>query len=124
MMAKPISRIVLLVALTVFSSPVLAQKFPALSDSQRITMLQPPANRPLAIVLDTDTCNEIDDQFALVYALISPELHVEAVHAAPFLNNRSTSPEEGMEKSFEEIFLYQIAETRSALKTGREMTYV
>jgi inosine-uridine nucleoside N-ribohydrolase len=55
------------------------------------------------MVLDTDTYNEIDDQFALVYALISPELKVEAVYAAPFLNNRSKSPEEGMHKSYEEI---------------------
>lgn len=66
-------------------------------------MLEPPANRPIAMVLDTDTYNEIDDQFALVYALLSQELRVEAVYAAPFLNNRSTSPEDGMEKSYEEI---------------------
>lgn len=74
-----------------------------LSESVRLTMLQPPAKRPVAMVLDTDTYNEIDDQFALVYALISPEVRVEAVYAAPFKNNRSTSAEDGMEKSHEEI---------------------
>ena len=56
------------------------------------------------MVLDTDTYNEIDDQFALVYALLCPEkLNVEAVYAAPFTNDRSTGPGDGMEKSYEEI---------------------
>lgn len=65
--------------------------------------LEPPS-RPVRIVLDTDTYNEIDDQFAVVYALLSPEqMTVEALHAAPFHNSRSSSPGDGMEKSFEEI---------------------
>jgi inosine-uridine nucleoside N-ribohydrolase len=56
------------------------------------------------MVLDTDTYNEIDDQFALVYALLAPErLRVEAIYAAPFTNNRSSGPGDGMEKSYEEI---------------------
>ncbi|MCP5521493.1 MAG: nucleoside hydrolase [Verrucomicrobiales bacterium] len=83
--------------------PVAAQSFPKLTDAQRMALLQPPTHRPVPMVLDTDTYNEIDDQFALVYALISPELNVEAVYAAPFKNNRSNSPENGMERSHEEI---------------------
>ena len=56
------------------------------------------------MVLDTDTYNEVDDQFALAYALRSPEkLDVEAVYAAPFHNHRSSSPQDGMEKSYDEI---------------------
>jgi inosine-uridine nucleoside N-ribohydrolase len=56
------------------------------------------------VVLDTDTYNEVDDQFALVYALRSTEkLTVEAVYAAPFTNSRSTGPADGMAKSYEEI---------------------
>jgi hypothetical protein len=56
------------------------------------------------MVLDTDTYNEIDDQFAVVHALLSPEkLSVEGVYAAPFYNHRSTSPGNGMELSFAEI---------------------
>ena len=56
------------------------------------------------MVLDTDTYNEIDDQFALVYALLSPEqMDVEAIYAAPFHNARSNGPNDGMEKSYEEI---------------------
>ncbi|MEM1444756.1 MAG: nucleoside hydrolase, partial [Planctomycetota bacterium] len=56
------------------------------------------------IVLDTDTYNEIDDQFALSYALLSsPRLNLEAVYAAPFENHISRSPEDGMNKSYAEI---------------------
>ena len=40
---------------------------------------------PARVVIDTDAANEIDDQFALAWALLSPaQLHVEAVYAAPF----------------------------------------
>ena len=94
---------VLLLALMLFSQPLFAQRFPAVSESQRIAMLKPPVERPVRMVLDTDTYNEIDDQFAVVYALISPELNVQAVYAAPFTNNRSTGPGDGMQKSYEEI---------------------
>jgi len=58
---------------------------------------------PVSMVLDTDTYNEIDDQFAVVYSLLSKNLTVEAFYAAPFFNSRSTGPGEGMEKSYEEI---------------------
>ena len=60
--------------------------------------------RRVRMVLDTDTFNEIDDQFALVYALLSPEaVEVEAVYAAPFQNSRAATPGEGMEQSHAEI---------------------
>ena len=55
------------------------------------------------MVLDTDTYNEIDDQFALVYSLLVKRLNVEAVYAAPYSNNRSTGPEDGMLLSYDEI---------------------
>jgi purine nucleosidase len=64
----------------------------------------PSAHKPIRAVLDTDTFNEVDDQFALAHLLLSPdEVQLEAVYAAPFLNSRSESPADGMEKSFEEI---------------------
>lgn len=57
------------------------------------------------MILDTDTYNEIDDQFALAYAMLSPDkVELLSVNAAPFLNSRSTSPADGMEKSYQEIF--------------------
>ncbi|MFC7394519.1 nucleoside hydrolase [Scopulibacillus cellulosilyticus] len=56
------------------------------------------------IVLDTDTYNEIDDQFAIIYALQSKEkIDIEAFYAAPFYNKRSIGPKDGMEKSYKEI---------------------
>ena len=65
--------------------------------------LEPPTG-DIRMVLDTDTYNEIDDQFAVAYALLSSErLKVEALYAAPFHNNRSTGPADGMEKSHAEI---------------------
>ena len=58
----------------------------------------------LNVVIDTDAYNEVDDQFALVYALRSQErLNVEAIYAAPFFNKRSKSPGDGMLKSYDEI---------------------
>ena len=56
------------------------------------------------VVLDTDAYNEIDDQFAISYLLKSKEkLNTKAIYAAPFLNSRSCSAEDGMEKSYLEI---------------------
>lgn len=80
-----------------------AQTFPRLSETFQITQLKPPKGK-VRMVLDTDTYNEVDDQFALAYALLSPEkIKMEAVYAAPFKNNRSKSASDGMEKSYEEI---------------------
>ena len=77
--------------------------FPPISAALRAERLEPPTGT-VRMVLDTDTYNEIDDQFAVVYALLSPErLDVEALYAAPFQNNRSSGPADGMEKSCEEI---------------------
>ncbi|MBQ9774466.1 MAG: nucleoside hydrolase [Lentisphaeria bacterium] len=60
--------------------------------------------RPCTVVLDTDTYNEIDDQFALLYSLYSPEdIRLAGVTAAPFHNNRSENYADGMEKSYQEI---------------------
>jgi inosine-uridine nucleoside N-ribohydrolase len=60
---------------------------------------------PVDVVLDSDTYNEIDDQFALAYlARSSEQLHLKAIYAAPFFNKKVGSPGEGMERSFQEIF--------------------
>ena len=57
-------------------------------------------------ILDTDTYNEIDDQFALVQMLFSKEkIEVQSINAAPFsMNNRSDNPKKGMELSYDEIY--------------------
>lgn len=61
-------------------------RFPPRSDAWTRERLDPPAHgRRPRIVIDTDAANEVDDQFALAWALLSPaELEVEAVYAAPF----------------------------------------
>jgi len=77
--------------------------FPALSDAARLKLLTPRAGK-LRMVLDTDTYNEMDDQYALVQAWLTPErVTLEAIYAAPFHNVRSTGPGDGMEQSYDEI---------------------
>lgn len=64
--------------------------------------LAPPQGK-VDMVLDTDTYNEIDDQFALVYSAVSDRANLRAVYAAPFHNARSSGPKDGMLKSYDEI---------------------
>ena len=59
--------------------------------------------RKKKMILDTDTYNEVDDQFALAFALLSDKVELLSVNAAPFKNSRSVSPADGMEKSYNEI---------------------
>jgi hypothetical protein len=55
--------------------------------------------------MDTDTYNEIDDQFALAFLIKSGErCRLKGIYAAPFFNQNSESPADGMEKSYDEIF--------------------
>lgn len=64
-----------------------------------------PATGKIDVVLDTDTYNEIDDQFALSYLIQSDDrLSLKAIYAAPFFNQHSENPADGMEKSYQEIF--------------------
>ncbi len=63
------------------------------------------------VVLDTDTYNEVDDQFALAYLLRSDDkLRVRAIYAAPFSSCggfyptiQTDDPAQGMEWSYREI---------------------
>lgn len=74
-----------------------------LTMEQRLKNLEIPTGS-VDMVLDTDAYNEIDDQFAISYALHATEkLNVLALYAAPFFNNRSSSPADGMERSYQEI---------------------
>ena len=74
-----------------------------MEEVQRIRMLQCPGH-PVDVVIDTDTYNEVDDQFALAYLLGNAHrLRLQAIYAAPFLNEKADSPKRGMEKSYQEI---------------------
>ena len=57
------------------------------------------------VILDTDTYNECDDQFALAYMLKSQDVfNIEAITTAPFSHRRNNvSIEEGQEQSYNEV---------------------
>ena len=56
------------------------------------------------VILDTDTYNECDDQFALSYMLLSQDrFNIEAITVAPYHHDNDISVEEGQEKSYHEI---------------------
>lgn len=83
-------------------------------EAARVQRLEPPNGR-VQVVVDTDAANEIDDQFAIAYAVLSPErVAVEALYAAPFQRPAprhkdpglpwfTVSPAEGMARSHDEI---------------------
>ncbi len=73
-------------------------------DNKRIMQRLQKPKGIVDVVFDTDAYNEIDDQYALAYLIKNPErLNVKAIYAAPFFNDKSSGPAEGMEKSFQEI---------------------
>ena len=88
---------------------------------QRIKNLSVPEGK-IDVIIDTDTYNEIDDQFAVSYLLKSSDkLNTKAIYAAPFLNDRSTSPADGMEKSYNEILkLLDLAEEKVDVFKGSD----
>lgn len=74
-------------------------------------------------VIDTDAYNEIDDQFAIAYALrLQDTINLQAFYAAPFLNMNSDSPKQGMERSYDEILriLSLANETRYPVYRGSD----
>ena len=58
---------------------------------------------PKNFILDTDTANEIDDQFAVTYAMLAEEINLLAITAAPFVGRCAPTPAEGAELSYQEM---------------------
>lgn len=78
--------------------------FPRMDPKCRKRIIDPGMFDPEGeILIDTDTKNEIDDQFALTYALLSDRLKVGAIYAAQFSHKGGPDPAEGMEQSYREI---------------------
>jgi len=74
-----------------------------MTKEQLLKRLERPEGR-VRIVLDTDAYNEIDDQFAIAYMMKKPGMFdVLALNAAPFSNDKSSGPGDGMFKSYDEI---------------------
>ncbi len=92
-----------------------------MTNEQRIKNLSVPAGK-MDVVLDTDAFNEIDDQFAIAYLLRSREkLNTKAIYAAPFLNKKASSVQEGMEKSYDEILnILKLMDEEAAVFKGSE----
>ena len=78
----------------------------SLKEYERVKMLDIPTEGIIDLVLDTDAYTEVDDPFAIAYALQSPErISLKAIYAAPFaMNERTQDPAEGMEMSYREIY--------------------
>ncbi len=58
--------------------------FPKLSDDEIRRLLEPPTGK-IRLVVDTDAHNEIDDQFAIAWALLSQDrFEIEGMYAAPY----------------------------------------
>lgn len=75
---------------------------PKLPESKMMQMLRlPEPEGKLRIVIDTDAKNEIDDQFALAWALMSQDrLEIEGMYAAPFSRMFHKEP---LLKAYEQI---------------------
>lgn len=74
-----------------------------MTQEQHLKNLTSP-NRRVDVVLDTDACAEIDDQFAISYMLRKTEnFNVKGICAAPFADCKTVSATDGMNKSYDEI---------------------
>ena len=61
-----------------------------MNQEKLLKRLQKPTG-PVDVVIDTDTFNEIDDQYALSYLIKSDDrLNLKAIYAAPFFNSKSS----------------------------------
>jgi len=58
--------------------------------------------KPIKVIIDTDTANEADDQYALAYALGAENIDVLCITAAPFTHTDGSDAGEGTLKSFDE----------------------
>jgi len=70
----------------------------------KISNLYPKKEEKINVILDTDTYNEADDQFALAYMLKSQDrFNIEAITIAPYQHDNDLSVVEGTEKSYNEV---------------------
>ena len=74
-----------------------------MSNEQFFKNLSVPTGK-IDVILDTDAYNEVDDQYAISYMLSNQDkLNILGFCAAPFFNQLSDSPSDGMHKSYLEI---------------------
>jgi purine nucleosidase len=74
----------------------------AVNAAERTVPVIPPKEKQIRVIIDTDAKNEIDDQWAIALAILSPErFKIEGFVAAPYLHGGL----KGVEKSAKEIKL-------------------
>ncbi|MCR5262844.1 MAG: nucleoside hydrolase [Clostridiales bacterium] len=73
-----------------------------ISDYEKITA-RIKSGGPKKLFLDSDCANEIDDQFAVTYAMLADDIELLGLGGSPFVNNNASSTAEGMEKSYREL---------------------
>ena len=60
------------------------------------------SNRVKKVILDTDTANEIDDQYAMGFCYMSEKMELLSVNAAPFTNEKTDDYAHGADMSYDE----------------------
>ncbi len=81
--------------------------FPVLSPDRLERMLEPPTG-PVRLIIDSDTANEIDDQFAIAWALLSGDVfEIEGTLIEPFSFAHHREP---LLKAYEEIRRHERSE--------------
>lgn len=88
-----------------------------MTNEQYLKNLTPPEGK-VDIIIDSDAFTEIDDLYAICYAVLKTEkFNIKGICAAPFCKPpRSESPEDGMLKSYYEICLLLTLLKREDLK--------
>jgi purine nucleosidase len=67
-------------------------QFPQLSEAELLQRLEPPSGK-IRLIIDTDTHNEIDDQFAIAWVLLSQDVFdIEGVVAEPYSHRDHREP--------------------------------
>lgn len=61
------------------------------------------SDRVKKVIIDTDACNEMDDQYAIAHAIASDRMEVLAINAAPYNYRQGNGHADGMERSYNEI---------------------
>lgn len=71
---------------------IVPRKFPAISEDEMRRRLQPPTGK-IRLIIDTDAYNEIDDQYAIAWALLSQDrFAIEGVLAEPYSQRHHKEP--------------------------------
>lgn len=88
-----------------------------MTNEQYLKNLTPPEGK-IDVIIDSDAFTEIDDLYAICYAVLKTEkFNIRGICAAPFCKPpRAESPEDGMLKSYREIQLLLTLLKREDLK--------